>query len=153
MQPQSTTSKEYSVALLSIELKTFFDKTQEIGEDLSPEKLQVAHSVNIIVAKDKDNQIVVEIGLKYGDGKKDYSEIKLGFKYQISNLLSVMVINQETKQVSFDESLLYTLLPASFSAARGYYAAKLGDSPLSAFPFPILRSETIVGNCRILIEQ
>ena len=118
---------------------------------MSPEKLQVSHSVTLIVAK--DNQIVVEIGLKYGNGEVDYSEIKLGFQYLITNLSSVMVINQETKQVSFDESLLFTILPASFSAARGYYAAKLGESPLSAFPFPIFKTEAIVNTCRILINQ
>lgn len=144
-------NKEYSVALLSIELKAFSDKTKEIDADLSPEKLQVSHSETILVAK--DNQIVVEIGLKYGDGEMDYSEIRLGFRYLITNLSAVMVINQETKQVSFDESLLLTILPASFSAARGYYAAKLDKSPLSAFPFPIFKTETIVSNCRILIDQ
>ena len=151
MQPQSTTSKEYTVALSSIELKAFSDKTKEIGVDLSPEKLQVAHSVTIIVTK--DNQILVEIGLKYGNGEMDYSEIKVVFQYQISNLSSVMVINQETKQVTFDESLLYTILPASFSSARGYYAAKLDNTPLSAFPFPLFKTEAIVNNCRILIDQ
>ncbi len=147
-QPASQNrNNSFSVALVSVECKHF---TVNLPKDivLSPDTLQVSHSLAIIVKGEKE--LEVSVGLKYGEEGTDFSEIRLSFLFDVVNLSSLMKVDQDTRQVSFDESLLYVIVPVAFSTARGYYSAKLESSPLANYPFPILKTDLLVKTCRFM---
>jgi len=150
MQKQQTSNSGFTVFLESIERKGFYDNTLGREMALSPETLQVSHSIAIVV-KEQDH-IEVEVSLKYGVGGSDISEIKLSFVYLVTNLPQIMILNKDTNEVSFDQALLLTILPASFSTARGYYSAMVEGSPLAKYPFPIIKSDFLISSCRIMVN-
>ena len=150
MQTPAVSKNEFFVRLSSVESKSFFDNLKEKDVALSPETLQVAHSVSIIVLGDEE--LGVEVGLKYGSGEESFSEIRVVFRFAVIGLQNIMKIDKETKQVEFDESLLRVIVPLSFSTARGYMAAKLEKSPLAQYPFPIIGTEALLKTCQILLK-
>lgn len=151
MQPQpALNNNAFSVALVSVECKHF---SYNLPDDivLSPNTLQVAHSLAIIVNGDKE--LHVEVGMKYGKSEIDYSELKMSFRFDVPALSQVMKVEDSTRQVSFDEALLRVIVPVAFSTARGYYSAKLEGTPLSEYPFPILKTEALIKTCRIMMAE
>lgn len=152
MQPQSaSTNNSFSVAIVSIECKNFYNNLEGDNKVLSPDTLNVAHSLSIIVSG--ENNLVVEVGLKYGENGADYSEIRLFFRFDVMNLSNVMSVDESTRQVSFDEALLRVIVPVAFSTSRGYYSSKLEGSPLAKFPFPIIKTEALIKTCRIMMAE
>ena len=145
MQKQQTSNSGFTVFLESIERKGFYDNTLGREMALSPETLQVSHSIAIVV-KEQDH-IEVEVSLKYGVGGSDMS-----FVYLVTNFHKIMILNKDTNEVSFDQALLLTILPASFSTARGYYSAMVEGSPLAKYPFPIIKSDFLISSCRIMMN-
>lgn len=148
MHQQSVINKDFTVSLSSVQCLDFFDSVREKSIVLIPERLQVARSLVVVLKSAED--IDVEVGLKFGEENEDYSEIRLSFHFIVTNLTQLVHVDEETKQVSFDRSLLYVILPVSFSTARGYYSAKLEESPLADFPYPIVKTEDLVNTCRIM---
>lgn len=149
MQTQSASENNaFSVALVSVECKRFFNNLPE-ATVLSPETLRVAHSLSIIVSGEKE--LMVEVGMKYGEPEVDYSELRLSFVFDVTNLSQVMQIEDATRQISFDEALLHVIVPVAFSTARGYYSAKLEGSPLVKYPFPLLKTDALIKTCRIMM--
>ena len=64
-----------------------------------------------------------------------------------------MKIEQDTQQVSFDESLVRIIVPVAFSTARGYFSAKLEGTPLAKYPFPIIKTDALIKTCRTMIGE
>ncbi len=151
MQPQLASNKEYSVFLLSMELDGFFDKTKDLNPVFTPESLQVSHSIALIV-KDEDS-ISIQIGLKYGEKGKDYSEIRMIYHYKVTNLSEIMHIDESSHEINIDENLLRVVIPASFSTTRGYFAAKLENSLLYNYPFPLFKTKDLISSCKILVDK
>lgn len=150
MQTPVASKNEFFVRLSSVECKSFFDNLKEKDVVLTPDTLRVAHSVAIIVLGDED--LGVEIGLKYGNEEKTFSEIRVEFCFGVIGLQKILKIDQETKQVELDESLLRVIVPVAFSTARGYMSAKLENSPLARYPFPIIGIDALIKTCQILIK-
>ena len=151
MQQQAVSNSEFSVLLTSIENKGFIDNTTKEVVELSSDTLRVAHSLAIIVMGDED--LDVEVRLQYGEEKKVYSDIRVVCRFLVGNLRQVMTVDQNTQQVSFDESLVRIIVPVAFSTARGYFSAKLEGSPLAEFPFPVIRTDTLIKTCRTMINR
>ncbi len=151
MQPQPTSNKDYSVFLYSMELEGFFDNTRELNPVITPESLQVSHSIALVV-KDKEN-IDMQIGLKYGEKGKDYSEIRMIHHYKVTNLPEIMHIDESSHEINIDENLLRVIIPVSFSTVRGYFSAKLEGSPLYDYPFPLFKTKDLISSCRILVDK
>lgn len=152
MKSQSTTNNNaFSVTLVAVECKQFYDRLAGEKIILSPDTLQVSHSLSIIIKNDR--KLEIEVGMKYGDNNIEYSELKLLFQFDVTGLSQLMKVEDASKKISFDKALLFVVVPVAFSTARGYYAAKLEDSPLSRFPFPLLRTDALVSTCRIMLAE
>jgi hypothetical protein len=147
-QAASNNNNAFSVSLVSVECRHFFNNLPE-EKVLSPDSLQVSHSLSIIVNDEKE--LDLEVGMKYGEPETDYSEIRMAFRFDVTNLSQVMKMDESTRQVSFDEALLRVIVPVAFSTARGYYSAKLEGSPLSKYPFPLLKTDALIKTCRIMM--
>lgn len=149
MQSQAASNNNaFSVSLISVESKHFFYNLPA-DKVFSPDTLQVAHSLSIIVKGEKE--LEVEVGMKYGDPETDYSELRMSLRFDVTNLVQVMKMDDSTRQVSFDEALLRVIVPVAFSTARGYYSAKLEGLPLSKYPFPLFKTEALIKTCRIMM--
>lgn len=148
--PSPIFKKEYLVVLTSLECKNFFDYTNEPGFSFTPDGLQVAYSLTLIVKS--GDKIDIQVGMRMGENGKDYSEISLVHHFNVTPLSAIMSINEATHEISFDESLLLTLLPQAFSTTRGYFSAKLEGTPLHDYPFPVIRTQELVSSCRMMVE-
>lgn len=150
MQTQAVSNNEYYVLLVSVENKRFYNHLMEQSAPLSPDTLRVSYSLALRISG--EDEIDVEVGLEYGVENNTFSAISVSSHFKVVNLERIMSIDQETKQISFDESLLYVIIPVAFSTARGYFSAKLEGTPLTHFPFPIFKTDALIKNCRIMID-
>lgn len=150
MQTPVASKNDFFVRLSSVESRSFFNNLKDKEVELSPDTLRVAHSVAIIVLGYEE--LGVEIGLKYGNEEETYSEIRVSFRFGVIGLQNIMKIDQETKQVELDESLLRIIIPVSFSTARGYLSAKMEGSPLARYPYPIIGVDALIKTCQILLK-
>lgn len=151
MQSQAVSNSEFSVLLTSVESKNFVDNIHNQVVELSPDTLRVAHSLAIIVVGEEE--LDVEVRLQYGEEEKVYSDIRVVCNFRVGNLQHVMKIEQDTQQVSFDESLVRIIVPVAFSTARGYFSAKLEGTPLAKYPFPIIKTDALIKTCRTMIGE
>ena len=149
MQSSAVSNSEFSVQLTSIENRGFLDHIKEQVVELSPETLRVAHSLAIIVGGNE--KLDVEVRLQYGEEGKVFADIRIVCHFRVGHLEQVMKMDQNTQQVSFDESLVRVILPIAFSTARGYFSAKLERTPLAKFPFPIIKTDALIKTCRIMV--
>ena len=142
--------KQYLVILTSLECKSFFDNSSEPIAKFSPENLQVAYTLSLIV-KSKD-EIDVQVEMRYEEKGHTFSGICLVHHFKVPQLSEILSINESTHEISVDDSLLLTTLPLAVSTARGYFSAKLEGSPLHAYPFPILQTKELVSTCRMMVS-
>ena len=151
MQMREKTDNGFKVSLASVECQSFYNYLKEEEEVSSPETLQVAHSLTIFVCG--EDELEVEVGLLYGGREETYSEIRVVSRFQIVNPQQVVKVDQNTRQVLFDESLLRLILPVALDTARGYCSARLEGTPLAAFPFPIIKTDVLIKTCRIMVKD
>lgn len=143
----STSDNVFSVQLAEVKCDNFFLKEKTVNEDISPEKLQIAHRVSLEVRPDIQ-AINVITGLKYILDNKDASEITVKCHFKVTPFSKLVNIDSTT--VNFEEALVYTIVPVAFSTSRGYMIAKLEGSPFADYPYPIIQTEELLKQVKIL---
>lgn len=144
-----TDSKEYSIHLAEVSCNSFSLSNDIKTDDLSPDSLGVAHRITIEVLNN-DNAVNVLTSLKYIVNNKDVSEITVKCRFILSPFSELIKFENESQTVNFEETLLYVIIPVAFSTTRGYYNAKLENNPLYKYPYPIIQTDALIKQVKII---
>lgn len=144
-----TDNNEFSIHLAEVSCSSFSLSNDIKTDDLSPDSLGVGHRVTIEVLKN-DSTVNVFTSLKYIINNKDVSEITIKCRFKLSPFSEIIKFENESQTVNFEETLLYVIIPVAFSTTRGYYNAKLENNPLYKYPYPIIQTDVLIKQVKIL---
>lgn len=109
---------------------------------IDPDTLKIQYSVNVIVNR-PESQVQILVGMAYVAGQTEVFNGRLMSSFDIVNLASYVLVNEEDESFQIESDFLPTLINVAFGTTRGYFAAETKGTALEPYPFPVFSLEDI----------
>ena len=109
---------------------------------IDPDTLKIQYSVNVIVNR-PESLVQVLVSMAYMAGRTTVFNGRLLSSFEVVNLASYVLVNEEDESFQVESDFLPTLINVAFGTTRGYFAAETKGTALEPYPFPIFALEDI----------
>lgn len=123
-----------SFSLVSIKEEKF--ELVEVA-DISASDLRVLYLIETEIHPN-DEFVYVRAGIRYLREENKICECILGIHFAIEDFHSVISIDEGSKKINFTSNLIPTFLGLTYGALRGALFERVKDTPMEAFPLPLI---------------
>lgn len=141
------------IRLVSIEDEQLISKIDDFAfESLDESKLEFHYKLDTVVKISK-NTISVIPGIRYSYEKHALLEVSATFNYFISNLESVVSVDEENHRINVKADIFPSIVGSSYASLRGLVYARAATTFLAKYPLPMIEVKTLVEKNGISIEE
>lgn len=129
-----------------------FKLSDSIPQELSASGLNLRFLVETEILRSEE-KVKVSAGVIYSYGEETICELVIGTVFMLAPFSEIVTIDEAKKTVSFQPSVIQTLLGAAVGILRGALYEKTKGTPLAAFPIPLIPMPALVEMNRFRVEK
>ena len=129
-----------------------FKLSDSIPQELSASGLNLRFLVETEILRSEE-KVKVSAGVNYSYGEETICELVIGTVFMLAPFSEIVTIDEAKKTVSFQPSVIQTLLGAAVGILRGALYEKTKGTPLAAFPIPLIPMPALVEMNRFRVEK
>ena len=129
---------------INFSLVSMHEEKFEMAENIATpvESLRVQYLIETELRPGSET-VYVRTGIRYELGADKICECILGIRYVIDDFDSVVSIDKDSKRINFTCDIMPTFWSITYGALRGVLFEKVKNTPLEAFPLPLLSMEEL----------
>lgn len=126
--------RRIEISLLSLKEESF-SIVDDLPESISGITLQYLLETGIFTSA---NRIVLRAGVRYNSNDNRLCELVLRIQYSISELASIVSIDEDMKEIRFSCDIIPVLLNAAFGSLRGALYERVKGTIIESYPLPLI---------------